>query len=315
MRLRKPQRLAKPMFDSVLAGERTMKALDDIHVLIVDDEPNMTLSLAASLRKLGKQYVVDTAHTGQEAITKVKKTEYALVITDYKMPGMSGVALVQKIQHLRPQTRIVLMSGHGTDVLRHEVVGSLTLEAYLDKPFDIAQIRHVVQAAAAKIQERQTKPLPPLQPETKQPITEQLQLFRADTAARCVLVLSQSGHVLDVVGDTADLDTSSISALVAANFMAGVELARLLGNDSVFKTSYHEGPHYNIYAHSIDSNFLLAIIFGQESKQGVVRFYVNKLVDDLAPLLVAEGLPSMAFLDQEFSQAVRGDLDELFQFA
>ena len=289
-----------------------MNSLDKIHVLIVDDEPNMTFHLANGLRKMGEQYDVDTANTGQEAIHKLEKKEYALVITDYKMPGMSGLTLVQKIHHAAPQTRVVLMSGHGTDTLRRDVIGSLKLEAYLDKPFEISEIRHIVQAAVDKMEKGKTIPSPPLQPETKQSIIQRLQLFRTNTAARCVLVLRQSGHVLDVAGDTADLDLGGISALVAANFMAGIELARLLGNDSVFRTSLHEGPNYNIYAHSIDSNFLLAIIFGQESKQGVVRFYVNKLVEDLAPLLADEITPSMSSLDAEFSEELRSGLDDLF---
>jgi predicted regulator of Ras-like GTPase activity (Roadblock/LC7/MglB family) len=202
------------------------------------------------------------------------------------------------------------MTAHGTEMLRRDVIGSLGLEAYLDKPFEISQIRQIVQTAVAKIQAEETRP--PIQSQAKQPITEILAQFRADTAVRCVLILSQSGHVLDVVGDTDSLDLSSISALVAANFMAGIELARLLGNESVFKTSYHEGPNYNIYAHSIDSNFLLAIIFGSESKQGIVRFYTTKLVEDLAPLLTEEMLPSMEALDVEFSQAISVNLDSLF---
>ena len=86
----------------------------------------------------------------------------------------------------------------------------------------------------------------------------------------------------------------------------------MLGNASVFKTSYHEGPNYNIYAHGIDENFLLAIIFGQECKQGVVRFYTAKLVEELTPLLATQEPPSMELLDREFSQAVSVDLDNLF---
>jgi predicted regulator of Ras-like GTPase activity (Roadblock/LC7/MglB family) len=144
-------------------------------------------------------------------------------------------------------------------------------------------------------------------------LTERLQSFRIDTSATCVLVLSHSGHVIDRAGDTGGLELSGISALVAANFMAGMELARLLGNGSIFKTSFHEGSTYNIYAHSIDDDFLLAIIFGQKSKQGVIRFYANKLVEDLGSLLVDEMLPSMESLDEGFSEAVEIGLDNLFR--
>ena len=289
-----------------------MKSSNPIRVLVVDDEPNMTLTLAAGLRKLGKQYIVDTANSGQEAINRLRQLEYALVITDYQMPGMNGSTLVQKIQQLCPETLVILMSGHGTDDFRRDIVKGLQLEAYLDKPFEIEQIRQIVRQAVTKTQREQQTPPPVVQPKSQEILSDCLKEFRTNTGARCVLVLSNSGHVIETAGDTADLDTNGISALVAANFLAGVELARMLGNKSVFKRSYHEGPNYNIYAYGIDDNFLLAIIFGRESKQGIIRFYVGKLVDDLMPLLAVEKLPSMESLDDEFSQSVSADLDSLF---
>ncbi len=289
-----------------------MKSPNPIRVLIVDDEPNMTLTLATGLRKLGKQYIVDTANSGQEAINRIRQIEYALVITDYQMPGMNGSTLVQKIQQICPETLVILMSGHGTEDFRRDLVKGLQLEAYLDKPFEIAQIRQIVKTAVTKTQRQIKAPPPIIQKRSKKVLSDCLKQFRTNTGARCVLVLSNSGHVIETAGDTADLDTNGISALVAANFLAGVELARLLGNKSVFKRSYHEGPNYNIYAYGIDSNFLLAIIFGRESKQGIIRFYVGKLVDNLMPLLAVEKLPSMESLDDEFSQSVNADLDNLF---
>jgi hypothetical protein len=110
-----------------------------------------------------------------------------------------------------------------------------------------------------------------------------------------------------------DLDISSVSALVAANFIAAAELARLLGNNtSIFKSSYHEGPDYNIYSHDINGHLLLAVIFGTESKPGAVWFYTKQAVTDLLPL-VGEHFVLAGAVDMidDLAVALDGELDRL----
>jgi DNA-binding NtrC family response regulator len=115
-----------------------------IRVLIVDDEPNVALTLVASLEKLGNELVVDTAHDFDDALAKVERTQYTLLIADYKLPGMSGVDLAQAVRSISPETQIVLMTAYGTAGLR-ETADLLGIAGYLDKPFSVARIRELVQ--------------------------------------------------------------------------------------------------------------------------------------------------------------------------
>jgi DNA-binding NtrC family response regulator len=115
-------------------------------VLIVDDAANVTLTLAASLEKLGSAYTVETAQDGDEALGKIRRQPFDLVITDYKMPGLDGLDLAQAVREIAPQTQIVLMTAYG-DAAVHETVQDLALEGYLDKPFDVAEIRRLVARA------------------------------------------------------------------------------------------------------------------------------------------------------------------------
>ncbi len=114
------------------------------HVLIVDDEPNVALMLADSLEKLGEDYVIETAHSGGEAQNKIQQTQYALVITDYKMPGMSGLDLAQAVRDFSPDTQIMMMTAYGTDELR-DLVEQMNIDGYLDKPFTVTKIRDMVE--------------------------------------------------------------------------------------------------------------------------------------------------------------------------
>jgi len=115
-------------------------------VLIVDDEAHVTMMLADSLEKLGENYAIETAHSGNEALTKVQQATYAVLITDYKMPGMNGLVLAETVHRLSPETRIILMTAHGSDTLR-DIVGQMELDGYLDKPFSVAQVRDLVKSA------------------------------------------------------------------------------------------------------------------------------------------------------------------------
>lgn len=268
-------------------------------VLIVDDEPNVALVLAESLEKLSGSYIVHTANDGTAALAQLRLHTYALMITDYKMPGMNGLDLAREARKIHPALQIVLMTAHGTDGLR-DAAGKLHFNGYIDKPFSIEQIRAIVEKAVKKTQVSTAKEtaavgLPPS-------VYEQLLKLRNDTGVRCVILLSASGYPIETAGQTNGLDVSSIAALVAANFTAASELARLLGRKSVFKSSYHEGQEGtddNIYAYDIDGEFLLAVVFGIESKPGVVWFYTKQtaanLVDLVKPsLLTASQAPSAA---------------------
>jgi predicted regulator of Ras-like GTPase activity (Roadblock/LC7/MglB family) len=115
-----------------------------------------------------------------------------------------------------------------------------------------------------------------------------LKVLQANTNARCVLLLRSDGYPVHVVGQTSNLPVPNISALIAANFMSAGELANLLGNQRVFKSSFHEGEDYNVYAYEVNSVFLLAVVFDANRKPGVVWFYTKQTAVTLAPLLKEE---------------------------
>ena len=128
--------------------KREMYNMQPKRVLVVDDEANVTLTLAAGLERLGDEYIVDTASNGDEALTKLKQTDYSLLITDYKMPGMSGIDLAETVRETSPDTQLMLMTAYGSAALR-DAAEHLGVDAFIDKPFTMAQIREMVANAMA----------------------------------------------------------------------------------------------------------------------------------------------------------------------
>lgn len=278
-------------------------------VLLVDDEPNTLEVLLAGLRPLGQKYTFEAVNNAWAALDLLEKEHYDLIITDYLMPGMNGLELLQQVQKMSPTTEVVIMTAYGSEML-DKALEDLEVKGYLNKPFSLAQIRETVERVVA--QTIDTDAETDEATAVGKPIRELIHKLRLDTNARSALLLSSSGYPLQISGQDSSLDMASISALVAANFMAANELARLLGNNSVFKSSYHEGPDYDIYAHDVDGDCLVAVIFDTTSKAGMVRYCTGQTITALTPLLAQnKNAPSRPRPDG-FAASVNRDLQTMF---
>ena len=110
-------------------------------ILIVDDEINTLKVLAAALKNSKIQ--VETARSGEEALDLIQKKKYSLVISDFKMGGMSGEDLLEKCKTLYPGLPFILLTAHGTIELAVNAMrkGAYT---YLTKPVNINLLESIV---------------------------------------------------------------------------------------------------------------------------------------------------------------------------
>jgi CheY-like chemotaxis protein len=225
----------------------------------------------------------DIVYDGAAAVEQLKQNKYVLLITDYRMPEMDGLDLAREAHQIQPDMQIVLMTAHGTDDLRNTVKEGLT-NSFIEKPFSVTEIREIVRRAvdqtlqkvsAHKSEEHVVEPS----------VQKYLKELQGNTGARNVMLINTDGFPIEVIGAKETLDVTSVSALVAANFIAASELANLLGNRSIFKSSYHEGSEYNIYAYYVNDNALLVVVFGAESKIGAVWFYTKQTATALVAAL------------------------------
>lgn len=307
-------------------------------VLIVDDDPINAIVVRDMLAFLGDDYVFEIAYNGHEAIAKVKETYYDLVITDYHMPGLTGMNLIEKIRHISPDTQVILMTAQGSKRLE-KVAKYLSVDEYITKPFLIKNMREMVQLAMARTRQTQADEANDAQQSEQQSqadeandalqseqqsqdespllddsISELLMALKAQTGVRSVLLVSSEGYAVDVAGEIAELDISSASALVAASFTASSELARLLGyHNSTFNATYYEGDDVNIYSYDINGKMLLVVVFDIQIKPGLVSYYSKQTIANLAPLL-AQQPASLSWGKEEFDEALIAEqLDELFK--
>ena len=113
-------------------------------LLVAEDEKNIREGLAAALRMDGHE--VETAADGKEALSRFLKGDIDMVITDLKMPGLTGEELLEKIQAESQGTPVIVLTGHGTV---ESAVKAMHLGAwdFLTKPVNIDYLSILVKQA------------------------------------------------------------------------------------------------------------------------------------------------------------------------
>lgn len=113
-------------------------------ILVVDDEPVVVKSCERILTPEG--YTVDSASNGSEAMAKLGRDGYDLVITDLMMPDTNGIELIRWIRNSKPETGVVVITGYPSQESIKEAL-SLRILDYLPKPFSPALLVEVTQKA------------------------------------------------------------------------------------------------------------------------------------------------------------------------
>jgi DNA-binding response OmpR family regulator len=110
-------------------------------VLVVDDEGAIRYSVSKTLQRIG--YEVEEADSGEKALEVIANREYDVILTDIRMPGISGVDLLKRIKDISPDAIVILMTGYAS---LGTAVESLRLGAhdYLIKPSSSQDIRQSV---------------------------------------------------------------------------------------------------------------------------------------------------------------------------
>ena len=111
--------------------------MPDATILVVDDEEDIREICCEALQELG--YDVQTAESGREALAMLEASPVDIILTDIKMPEMTGIELLRAIKEHHSRTDVVLMTGHATV---DNAVEALRLGAYdyITKPFAVDEL-------------------------------------------------------------------------------------------------------------------------------------------------------------------------------
>src|SRR6266404_4708027 len=113
-------------------------------ILLIEDDPGIVMTLRRVLSDEGHVVLVETR--GDAGLARARQTECDVVITDWKLPGLNGVALIRELHAAKARLPIILITAHGTAETAIEATKSGAFD-YLLKPFEMPELIELVEKA------------------------------------------------------------------------------------------------------------------------------------------------------------------------
>lgn len=128
------------------------------NILIIDDELPTLQMLSLFLEACG--HTVLTAENEARGIELFRKERPPVVLTDVKMPGKDGFAVLQQIKSISPATEVIVITGHGDKDLARQAL-ELNASAFFNKPLDTDALDQAIKVIETR---RAGKPISPVSP-------------------------------------------------------------------------------------------------------------------------------------------------------
>jgi two-component system NtrC family response regulator len=217
--------------------------MDALRILVVDDEAPQRELIGGFLKKQGHEVLL--AGSGLEAIARVRETRVDLVLSDFKMPGMSGIELLRGVKGVNPEIPFILVTAYGTVETAVQAMREGAAD-YLTKPLDLEELLLRIGN-----------------------VTEQVRLRSAvrDLQARLVErhrlegIIGESGRMQEVLALVKQVAPSDATVLVRGESGTGKELiARAIH----FNSRRAAGPLVTLNCAALPEQLLESELFGHE---------------------------------------------------
>ena len=118
---------------------------EKLNLLFIDDEKNILIPLRAIFKR---SYQVYTASSGREALQLMHEHPMHVVVSDQRMPEMSGVELLEKVRHYSPSTVRILLTGYSDLTAAIGSINEGAVFRFIEKPWDNTHLKETVDLAA-----------------------------------------------------------------------------------------------------------------------------------------------------------------------
>jgi len=273
------------------ASERAyarMVSMTTPRILIVDEQQEVVRMLRSNLELSGRACSVIDVHSGEEALIELTRGPVHLLITDLRLPGISGHEVLQRYKQLHPHARSIVITDQPVQELQAKTE-ELGIVALFQKPIGTNYFLEAVdRALEAFTADQGTDELQKGQAQVEGILQQVLHTLSADLT----LLINANGEIIAQSGDSEipDLKTTLISMTNAFN--AGQKTSALLGSSFPGSIQYFDGDTHDLYLASVGTAHALVIILrsGQETiKMGAIVHYGKRAAAALLELFVPEG--------------------------
>lgn len=299
------------------------------HVLIVDDKLDVRRVLRSGLESQGDLFSVVDVPSAEEALLVISRQPIDLLVVDIQLAGMSGLELLEKVNHRNPDCKVILITGLTDPEIRKEAAEA-EADALLFKPIELDDFLKAVINCLGLGEitppEAVESPVEGAQALSVDDLSTRLLQLRADLGVKAVVLLDDRGRIRAHAGDSLAslLEPALVPALMGA-LSTSAEVSQAIGVSSPEDLLFFAGSHYDVYLSHVGRSFAILVISEADVESitptAVLR-HVRPLVNHLILLLSeldesSTGLESGG-LDFKANEAEDGgqhgdiDLDEVF---
>ncbi len=229
-------------------------------ILLVDDQRDVRLALRDAIETLGPDFEVADVPSGEEAILELSSGSFDLLISDVRLPGITGLELLNKVKKLKSDIKIILMTGLMDSQVRQEVADA-GASAFFLKPIEIADFLDAVERSLGLVAEQifgDDNLLGAEKP--SESVSERLASLRKEMDAISAVLLDGRGRVLARAGDLPDasIETALFPALMAA-YSASEKVAKLLHSTPPKDLMYFSGSKYDVFLAHVGESYALLV--------------------------------------------------------
>ena len=243
-------------------------------ILIVNDQHEVSRLLHSALDTLEDKLDIVEMPSGEQAILDSSRNSVDLLVSDYRLPGISGIELMRKVRKFRPNVKVILITGQTDPKIRKEV-SEAGADAFFIKPVPIADFLDSVERHLGLVESiLPPEPIIPAEEVEVQPNLPDIMVhLRMELKAIAVLLLNDNGHVLARAGDLPDMneEVSLLSSLLSI-YSAGQKVTRLISGKAASSWYVFDGAQYDlIFAPVGMSHAMLIIGKGLADDQQVLK--------------------------------------------
>ena len=228
-------------------------------ILLVDDQRDILKLLHSTLNTLAHELDILEAPSGEEALLEASRNKVDLLVSDYRLPGITGVELMHKIRVKCPDVRVILVTGITDRKARDEILNA-GAAAVFDKPISLTDFLDAVERALGLYRTILPEEEGDGESGRHQTLANLLANFRQDINAQAVYLLSDRGRVLACAGALKDnsMEASLFSALMAI-YSAGMKVTRFMRQEELDNYHVFAGGDHDLLLIPINSAYALLL--------------------------------------------------------
>ncbi len=291
-------------------------------ILIVEDQREVSRLLRSALETLEHKMDVIEIPSGEEAILYSSRNPVDLLVSDFRLPGMTGIELMVKVRKYHPEMKVLLITGQ-TDPKVRKDVAEAGADAFFIKPVPMADFLDAVERHLGLVET--ILPPEPIAPivsvEAPSNLPDVLAHLRLDLDAIAVFLIGDTGRILARAGDLPDSnDEISLLSSLLSIYSAGQKVSRLIGQKVISNWYIFDGADYDLIFAPVGMTHAMLVIGKDLAEEARVLKTVDlfstarKVIE---PVLGEPATPTPASMEPptkptEVVEQSAGDLEPLF---